>query len=422
MTAGTVVQFDRAAAEAWEKLAGVLREAKPGAAAGWLEEMADRRHQADAELRIARTLRGAMMDDYAKLLTRVAHTEAAMKIDPTCEEAAVEHLTGLGEACFCAATVEKARTDGEMEELAARTLVAAVQYLDRFDATANRAAAYEACRLAVHLGVGDIYFNGLFSQGGIQWTPRRLQMVDNAQRILEDSVKHSVALGYQDMMLTIVGRTMRHRGVPLAQRQQWVDGILQECVRGEKAKTVPTGGPHCDLWLCAAELAFEDGSAGRAKELFAQMLDRLDSDRANWGLSSNFHARAVKLLERMDDAAVLAAWNRRIKEVQDQQAQVLLRLQIHWPEIMPVRDSHGNVIPDGLDAVPSLLLRQAAEPGGFGRSSRPLAAGDQRLYVLMDKAEIPWGQFDEGAGRRQPPANLRVAAVGQGGPSDRADS
>ncbi len=94
-TVGTVARFDRAAAEAWEKLAGVLREARPGAAAGCLDEMAVRRRQAEAELCIGRTLRGDRMEDYAKLLARVAHTEAAMKIDPTCEEAAVEHLTSL---------------------------------------------------------------------------------------------------------------------------------------------------------------------------------------------------------------------------------------------------------------------------------------------------------------------------------------
>ena len=49
-TVATVAEFDKAAVKTWEQLAGLLREAKPTAATDWLDDLAARRRQAEAEL------------------------------------------------------------------------------------------------------------------------------------------------------------------------------------------------------------------------------------------------------------------------------------------------------------------------------------------------------------------------------------
>jgi tetratricopeptide (TPR) repeat protein len=391
LTAGTVAQFDRAAAEAWEKLAGVLREARPGAAAGWLDEMAVRRRQAEAELRIARTLRGdPLTPDLGKLLARVAHTEAAMKIDPTSEEAALEHLASLGDACFRALSVHKGETQGEVDELAERILAGAVQYFDRFDPkAANRAIAHEACRIAVHLGLIELWGRPLHE---FEWTPRRAGMVQSARLALEDCVKHcggTRVAGYEAMALVSVGRAMKRSGVPIEQRQQWIDGILRQCARNEaeapKAdgiakEQLQTG--YNELWLRAAELAVDDGRRDRAKALVAQLRDRIAASANPPWPDHVVQLRA--LVARLDDAAALAEFDRWVKELNSPGVQ---RLALRCPATEPYHDKDelsGYTIPGVLPSAPSVLLRQAMSPHGYGAAICALAADEKRLYVVMD--------------------------------------
>ena len=426
-TVGTVAQFDRAATETWEKLAAMLREAQPGAAASWLDEMAVRRRQAEAELRIVRTLRGDTRD-FGRLLTCVAHAEAAMKLDPTCEEAVVERLTSLKDACLRAATVHKGETEGEVEEIAERTLAGAVQYFDRFDPSpANRAAAREACRVAMHLGLGDIYFSGTYFHGVIRWTPRRLAMIQSAKLLLEDSLKHgsrTTAAGYEAMALVIVGRAMKHAGLPREEREPWIDGVLQQCALDEaktaKAELIAkrrSQDEYNRVWLGALGLALDDGRRDRARELIARLQDRIAAGPPPPWIAPVAELR--ELVARLDDAAALADFDRWNHELNNPNVQ---RLGLGCPAMAPYHDKDAvsrRIIRGVLPCVPNVLLRQ-----GFssrrGKAICALAADENRLYVVID-GWITWDNFAAmaGSGHSQVLASLPLDKAGR--PIDKTD-
>ena len=183
----TVARFDAAATETWEKLAGLLREARPDAAANWLDDLAARRRQAEAELRAARSIdRGHWGTAAYEQAThaRLAHIEAALKLDPTLEDAYGELMASLNEECSLARMNRERR---KMADVAESTLAQALQYLDRFGPHAKyRRAAHDACSLAIYLSLDD-----LDTSSRPELTSQRLRMVQMAKRILDDAMRYS---------------------------------------------------------------------------------------------------------------------------------------------------------------------------------------------------------------------------------------
>jgi hypothetical protein len=418
VTGGTVGQLDRAAAEAWEKLAGLLREAQPGAATGWLDDMAVRRRQAEAELRAARAIRGEDSNarDEQKLLARLAHAETAVKMDPTFEDAAYEHLAGLKDLCFRKVTQSRPE---QVTDLAERILTHAPRYFEQFGPqAAHRGQVHDACRIAVHASLGSLCFSG-----GLELTPQRLRMIALAKRVLEDAVRsdvHVQVCGYHAMALAIVGRAMSRTGIPVAEREAWVDSMLQQCARSEAAS--PKGDDfsaqnvrrdYNQVWLRAAELALEDGRAERAKRLIAQLRSRIAAgplppyDEIFAGLRG--------LLAKMDDAAAVAEFDRWVKDLNSQSVS---RIDVHWPAIEVFQDEkqEGMYVRLLMPPVKRTTIRHTPPPHAVPWAPiSALAEGDGRLYVVIgSSAPITWGSFEAmcSDGRSQVIAHLPLDKAG----------
>jgi hypothetical protein len=197
-TTATVGRFDAAAAASWEKLAGFLREARPDAAANWLDDMAARRRQAEAELRTARSLHSTEWGPvtYEQLAhDRLAHLEAALKLDPTLEDAIGERFESLANECaFASAKHEWKKTLDFCESI----LSDGLRYFDRYGTQGKyRETAQRASRCAVDqaLGVLDFYAGMALGHQGAPLTasdqgltPQQLRIVPMAKRVLEEAL------------------------------------------------------------------------------------------------------------------------------------------------------------------------------------------------------------------------------------------
>ena len=157
-----------------------------GAAAGWLDELAARRRQAEAELHAARLLgpgQWGTAESQQAIHDRLAHVEAAVKLDPTLEDAAGEHLRTLRDACTLVRhSTARARTT----ELAESILTHALRYFDRFGPQAKyRDVAHDASCVAIDAELGSLDL-----PGNLALTSRRLRMIQMAKLVLEDAVKY----------------------------------------------------------------------------------------------------------------------------------------------------------------------------------------------------------------------------------------
>ncbi len=393
---GTAGEFDAAAARVWEQLADILREAQPAAAADWLDDMAVRRRQAEAELRAARAIHDEEpgTHDPQKLASRLAHAETALKMDPTFEEAAVEHLEALRNA-YLRRLAKSSHSTGDLAE---RIFDHAVRYFEQFgpEAAASH-AVHEVCRVPVHVALG-----GLDLSGTVPLAPQRLQVFQNVKVLLEHSVEHrchSLGSEYQAMMLVIVARAMARTGVPLEARQHWIDEILQQCVEAEKRASTGDGyslhnslREHNAIWLRAARLAVEDGSMDRARRLIAELRERLETGPQT--AQRDVFDGAGDLLRAMDDEAAVAEFDRWRKELA---ANAVDRLSLRRPALEVFRDKiiAGTSVVRAMPTVEGLRIRHAPRvPGSLGSPISVLVEGEGRLYLVMGgNTSICWGRF-----------------------------
>lgn len=406
-TVGTVAAFDRAATDAWTKLAGLLQEAKPGAAAGWLEEMAIRRKQAEAELRAAAMIVRDNPDarNEEKLAARLAHAETAMKLDPNSEDAISEHIQSLREFAF--RSYVGSRGDPPWD-VADRVLTEALAYFERFGENArHRGEIHESCRLIV-----ETTLRGLVFTGGMEQTPQRLRMFQKAKAILEDSIVHnslSLCVGYQATTFAIVGRAMKVTGMPRTERWQWIDWVLKQCSRSESLLSqqedldplLRACGEHHDIWICAIELAVDDNDMDRARSLITQLQGRMENgqEAAGCSLLQRFRAAVTK----MDDAASLAQFER---WVDDWNKRTVEPLSVRWPDADIFRDQEWT----GKDTyrvttppINGFWIRRTVRPDGEQRMGiSAIAVGGRRLYAVMESLNaITWGIFEHGGGSPQ---------------------
>ncbi len=420
----TVAEFDTAAAQTWAKLAGLLREARSDAATDWLDDLAARRSQAEAELRAAKAIdimlqRGTTRYDQA-IHDRLAHAEAAIKLDPTMEDAIVEHLRMLRTECSLSkGKMEREKTD----ELAESILTNVLRYFDRFGLRAKyRHEAHDACCLAIDASLGQ-----LDTSIGMELTSQQLKLVQMTKLILEDAVKHgglttgsihrnmSTTIYSRATALTVVGRAMKRNGVPLAERQQWIDGILQECTRSESELPKVTSDDRylrirqqldrdmfmldCDeLWLRAAELAVEDVCLDRAGKLVVQLQNRIRDAKRCPRMSPIRHPGSIiprlrVVVLRMDDADRLAKfdhWTTGGNRI------YVSRKQIRWPSVDVFQDrknvAQGRYRRSDMPSVKGVAICREPRPHEGGpRSIRPLVEGDGRRYLAINYNL--WRQF-----------------------------
>lgn len=420
VTEGTVARFDGAAVAAWEKLAGLLQEARPQAATGWFDDMAVRRRQAEAELRAAQAIvsEGSGAHGEVKVAAVLAHTEAAVKLDPTFEDAAYEYLEIMKTARFEVAKTGRQDAPADPDELFFDT---ALQFFERFPQSKHRGYVHDACRIVIHSSLGKLFFSGY-----LELTPQRLRMIQKAMQILEDAAEHgstSLAWDYQAMTLGIVGRAMKRTGVPIGDRQQWVDSILERCSRIEAKQSKETLnqpeyllGAHNEVWLRAAELAVEDGSEPRAKRLIAELQGRLTA-RSQPPYTEMFR-RLRGVVVKMDDSDAVIAFDR-WHEGLDKKAVEFLNVGWPWIDVFhdrkqTSRDTFQNTMP----AVEGVAIRHATlARDSLSTPMSALVEGDRRLYLAMSShSTIHWGHFKGEGSSGRPQVIVYVPLDGAGRP------
>ncbi len=428
-TVATVAEFDKAAVKTWEKLAGLLREAKPNAATDWLDDLAVRRRQAEAELRAAKAIdpgysRTAEHD--RAIHARLAHVEAAVKLDPTLEDAAGDNLRMLMDECVLA---QQNWLRQKVNDLAEEILAQALRYLERFGPRGKyRKVALDAGCAAAAASLAD-----LESSTGMELTPQRLRIVQMAKLILEDAVKFGPPIDsamYLNVpmsqcsraaILTIVGRAMKRTRVPAAERQQWVDGILRQAAlseeplpnmdpaelrslrnekeRDEAQKAALLRQFECDRFrwectsmiLCAAELAMDDVCIDRAWKLAAQLENRYQA-KDKYALMGAFSMQQELLprlrfvVMRMDDAGRLAEFDRWLDGLTTR-TKLIEMIRIRWP----IADLYGDTtaVPGAIrhNDIPTfdglVIQCPTSPPSNLPRVICPLVEGNGRLYITM---------------------------------------
>ena len=355
---------------------------------------------------------------------RLAHAETAVKLDPTFEDAIVQYIRALSMECSLS---HRKWDHRKATDIAERILSNALQYFDRFGTRAKyRHEFQDACSLALAASLRglDTSMMALPSVGCTELTPQRLRIVQMAKRVLEDAVTNgepdagviqrnpTTTIYSRAVALTIVGRTMKLTGVPLAERQKWVDGILQQFAESEAEMPKITDDidartrlrRQCqgdmfrldgdELWLRAAELAVDDACLDRAWKLIVQLQHRFRApDRQSMiSVGTRLSGRIPFLrmiVLRMDDAERLAEFDRRSVGSMGSAGQNLVsRMQLRWPSADVFQDRqkvsngrYNSVVPPAVEGV---VIRRAPMPDDLGPMPiHPLAEGNGRLYVTI---------------------------------------
>lgn len=315
---GTVRDYDTLAAEAWQALTVQMDEADADVGSKMLDELSLRRRQALIELKAVDNVQPEL--PHAQLVrAKLDHLEAALKLDPLCEQAAFMRVQCLWE--FYGHDFTKYTGSREVHEL----LLAAARYNDLFPQNADRNAqvqdfAWDAVRMTPLIKV--------FGGDEIDITPDLSVLLDAMKHMLELSVRgdpRRLSRGCPRFM-PIVYRGMRQADVSLAQREAWMDGILAS-VRGQltqldKVASISRSNTvfhHHWIHLIAAQMAAEDDSPKRCQELLSFVRKQLDEPQAKLGeLSQRDDLLRIMrdVLIKLDDAAALAEHDTWVKSRQ----------------------------------------------------------------------------------------------------------
>jgi len=315
---GAVRDYDQLAKQAWQALTGQLDKADAGIGSKMLDDLASRRKQALVELKAVDNVKPDLPHEQL-VRAKLDRIEAALKLDPLCEEAAFMRVSWLWQ--YYGHEFTKYSGSREVHEL----LFAAERYNDLFPQNAERNA-----------GVQD------YSWDCVRMTPLmnlwegKQSAITPDLRVLLDAMKHMVDLSTRGdprrlsracpRFLLVVYRGMRQADVSIAQREAWIDGILAG-VRGQLArieKVAPISRSntifhHHWIHLIAAQMSAEDDRPKRALELLAFVRGLLDDPRAPAEERSQRPdlVRIMRqVLVKLDDAAALAEFDAWVKAKQ----------------------------------------------------------------------------------------------------------
>lgn len=386
---GKVKNFDRLIQQTWKKLAKDLSEAKPGAAVEFLNEMATRRRQAEAELKAA-TSETAPKPTLAKYLEKLSHIDAALKIDPTYEPAAYESIYVL--ARLSGHYPRKYPIDSPT---ALRLAHEAARYIQQFSHKPKHCARVQdraSVLIVVERRKNPLYRLYKYNER-IEITPSIRQKLDAMKRMVEETVDGPFQkLGHSGpRMLLTVYRGMRLAGVPLQRRRRWVDGILAHC--REHEKQIHRAGHHFGYLylnrvtqLQAALVSVEDSEFDRAKRILEHVRANIGKQENNvGGAVTSVIAKMRKIMVQTRDPKTLAKfdqWARYFKNP-------VRIMSIKWPKL---RIFDRRKAP----RVKTTLISY--------KRNAPISAlveGDKSLYILIarDNHVIGRPQFTGGSSR-----------------------
>jgi hypothetical protein len=402
-TAGLIRDFDALLPQAWQKLAQSLGEVRAETATALLNEMSLRRKQAEAELQAAQKLlkSGPRPADprraEALMAAALAHTEAAVKLDPTHAGAVCAHMDALRKVAF-EQLRQRARDPKAVPSTPLVAIREAERYLEQFrrdggvctSLCASAAFCLQYSPLNALYGLNpDGASREPVAKSAVALTPECVQALNAVKQLLERGVEDDVSLSYADAdrMMAVAFHGMKFLGVPAVERQAWLDKIGRRCrdkiKRGVMEKTFPDSewNQYVVLQLHRAELMMEDGQLARAKEIVVQVQAEMPAGCQPWASVAQL-MRAV--IATADDAQLLADLDRWLERGKKQQVH---RLWIKWPTLA------GFPAPQDRAAVDPQKIPKRTEPvevraGGSAAyrnlpRHRPLAEGDGRLYFLV---------------------------------------
>lgn len=347
------------------------------------EERAEARKKAEAALAAARAL--TVPGDDGRLATwraKLPGIEEAARLDPTWDAPARERVHALGMTAFYSLSTRNPDIDA-----CQRTLDAAEDYFRRFpDVAEDRGKVYDSVRIAVH-----VVFVNLHTGQPQEMDDRRAKMLDAAARLADHAFAHAARrLGqdYSELMPNVIYRGMRLRGVPVEQREAWLDANLKRCA--DRVEAVKKTGNYDDvegavedyeLLQCrAAALAAEDGRLDRARALMNDLQARIDRGERMYSTTPE---RMRNVWKALDDAEGLAAFERWLKE---RSSREVVPLRIAWPavEVLAEERWEQSTIHVLTPRVHATVVRFKAI-AGLSTPIRPLAEGDGRLYVALGR-------------------------------------
>lgn len=273
-TAGKVNDFDSLLKTAWARCAETLGQASPQAANDYLNEMALRRKQAQAELD-AYDKRVDVSKEVA--LQRLAHCAAAVKLDPAWEEAAYRLVFANvydwhDKACYQAGIQE------------------ALRYIQRFETDRKRrtTVAYKAFFWA------RSRFLQLRDFEKVELTSQDRLALDALKEIIDTFVAGSPDELPPDLpqAMHFVYRGMTLTGVDVAERHRWMDQVVR---KGGRNVSLATHSPEVHektvletrMWfrMHAVRLLAEEGEFQAARPYVEELIPLLsarNSDAARY--------------------------------------------------------------------------------------------------------------------------------------------
>lgn len=353
-TEAPVRDFDDLLKAAWARFAKELGRASPQAAGDYLNEMALRRKQAHAELD-ACDWRMDVPREVA--LQRLAHCAAAVKLDPTWDEAARRLVAATvydyhSPACYRAGIVE------------------AWRYIDRFRADRKQRTLIAGTAM-FWAGSGFLKLRDL--EGTEELDADARAALDALKRIV-DAFAAGPADDLPDLLplgMHIVYRGMVNSGVSIGDRREWLERIVR---LGSRDVSTATHSPEVHLRkvletrlrlrLHAAQLILTEGDPASARPYVEQLLPLFLAAKTQKSDVDKFYrlARGLndpELLARLDAALAGVVWP----------------AKINWLD----HNAPGMMPPAGTRPRAKVTTLQYAPHVG----ATPLAICGQRLYCTV---------------------------------------
>jgi len=381
----TVADFDQLVRDAWARIAAEIGKTAPGAGNDFLNELALRRRQAQAELDAAPKGFYLPRDQAIK---RLEHLAVAVKIDPTWEEPAYQ-LVHANLVDF-----EKPLGYGPPIREAARYLRRFPGDRDRRSSMASDAFSWSSSRF-----LKLRYFPST--------DPRDIEKLDaDAREVLDDlkQIVDTFAAGPAEDMpehlpfaMHIVYRAMAQSGVPADQRRQWMDRLVRV---GSENVSLVTHSPHVHeeklletrifFRTRAAGLLLAEGAGDQARKYLEELVPLLAASNRSKGDFSDF----FRQVEKLKEPAMLARLEAALTET-------VSPLRINWPQFRPWQPKNDR-------AEPRVRVRSA----GYDKRAfvTPLIQCAGREYCIVRE----YGPKDE-------PRVGFVALDGRGGPTGKIE-
>ncbi|MBN1343926.1 MAG: tetratricopeptide repeat protein [Phycisphaerae bacterium] len=408
---GKVKEFDSLIDKGWKALSESLSEARPDGAAEFLSGMARRREQAKTEIEVARSLApkysaikhhvfnlrsycrrshyrrgegGVQQDSEA-----VAHAAAAVKLDPTSEEAAFEYIMALVGQHTGNSRYERG---GVSESVTRRLLTEILRYARHFDGdTDHLREVYSAALLPTYLPP----LGFLMEEKTAGQASGALGDLAALKEIAEKCVSgddDAIIEQYEDMV-AVVHRGMRAAGVSAEERWRWIEGILS-AYDAQLAKAPMTRDHTVPLFTklfigyrlraMAAELAIEEGRVGSAGEFAWDVVSRWCSEAPELSVSdrASWLERTFGLAIGLDDAGLLAKLHGVTAPKVDDAVGLM---KIEWPRFVlwkeEAPDRRRRERPRVVQGLSIRATMSASAPSTC--VIKALVGDGDRLYILM---------------------------------------